>query len=55
MKKNKSLIKVVNQDFVIPELGAYGFQEDALSLIKSYSMKRQEQVRVNSKFNTWKK
>ena len=35
------------------KLGAYGFQEDALDLMKSYFTNRQRRVCVNSNFSMW--
>ena len=44
-----------NHDLLIVKLGAYGFQKDALSFIKSYLMKRRQRVRVNSNFSGMEK
>ena len=38
--------------FIDYQIKVYGFQKDALSFRKSYLTKRQQRVRVNSKFNT---
>ena len=43
----------MNHDLLIAKLRTYDFQKDALSFMKSYLMKRQQRVRVNSKFTTW--
>ena len=45
----------INHDLLIVKLGAYGFQKDALSFIKSYLMKRRQRVRVNSNFSGMEK
>ena len=45
----------MDHDLLIAKLGAYGFQEDALVLMKSYFMNRQQRVRVSSNFNMWEK
>ena len=45
----------MNQDLSIAKLGAYGFQKDALSLIKSYLTKRRQRVRLNSNFSAWER
>ena len=41
----------MNQDLLIAKLGAYGFQKDAFSFMKSYLTKRRQRVRVNSNFS----
>ena len=43
----------MNHYLLIAKLGASGFQKDALSYMKEYLTKRQQQVFVNSKFSTW--
>ena len=43
----------MDHDLLIVELGAYGFQEDALVFMKSYFTNRQQRVRVNSNFSMW--
>ena len=40
-----------NHDLLIAKLGAYGFEKDALSFMKSYLTKRRQRVRVNSNFS----
>ena len=43
-----------NHDLLIAKLGAYGFQKDTLSFMKSYLTKRLQRVRVNSvNFSAW--
>ena len=42
----------MNQDLLIAELGAYGFQEDALVFMTSYFTNRQ---RVRGNFIMWEK
>ena len=41
----------MNHNLLIAKLGAYAFQNDALSFMKSYLMKRPQRVRVNSNFS----
>ena len=43
----------VNYDLLIAKLGAYGFQKDVLSFVKSCLTKRRERVRVNGNFSPW--
>ena len=45
----------MKNDLLIPKLGAYGFQKDATSFMKSYLTKRRRGVRVNSNFSTWER
>ena len=45
----------MNHDLLIAKLGAYGFQKDALSFMKSYLTKRRQRVRVNSNFSAWER
>ena len=45
----------MNYDLLIAKLGAFGFQKDALSFMKSYLTKRRQRVRVNSHFSTWER
>ena len=45
----------MNYDLLIAKLGAYSFQKDALSFMKSYLMKRRLRVRVNSNFSAWER
>ena len=42
---------LMNHDLLIAKLGAYGFQKDALSFMKSYLTKRRQRVFVNSNFS----
>ena len=43
----------MDHDLLIAKLGAYGFKEDALFLMKSYFTNRPQRVRVNSNFSMW--
>ena len=45
----------MNYDLLIAKLRAYGFQKDTLSFMKSYIMKRRQQIRVNSNFSGWER
>ena len=45
----------INHYLLIAKLGAYGFQKDALSFMKSYLTKRRQRVRVNSNFSAWER
>ena len=45
----------MNHDLLIAKLGAYGFQKDSLSFMKSYLTKRRQHVRVNSNFSAWER
>ena len=45
----------MNHDLLIAKLGAYGFQKDTLSFMKSYLTKRRPRVRVNSNFSAWER
>ena len=45
----------MNHNLLVAKLGAYCFQKDALSFMKSYSTKRRQQVRVNSNFSAWER
>ena len=44
----------MNGDLLIFKWGAYGFQKNALSFMKSYLTKRQQQVRL-VKFSRWER
>ena len=44
---------IMNHYLLIAKLGAYGFQEDALVLMKSYFTNRQQRICVNSNFSMW--
>ena len=48
-------VDTISHDLLIVKLGAYGFQKDALSFMKSYLTKRRKQVRVNSNFSAWER
>ena len=45
----------MNHDLMIAKSGAYDFQKDALSFMKSYLAKRRQRVRVNSIFVAWER
>ena len=42
----------LNHNLLIAKLGAYGFERDSLSFMKSYLKDRQQQVRVNNNFSS---
>ena len=44
-----------NHDLLSGKLEAYSFEKDVLSFMKSYFMKRQQRVRLDSKFSTWER
>ena len=44
----------LNDKFSIAKLGAYGFDTKALYYIKSYLDNREQRIRVNSNFSSWK-
>ena len=45
----------MNHNLLIAKLGAYGFERDSLSFMKSYLNDRQQRVRVNNNFSSWEK
>ena len=45
----------VSHDLLVSKLGAYDFQKDAFSFMKSYLTKRRQQVHVNSIFRAWER
>ena len=45
----------LNHNLLILKLGAYGFERDSLSFMKSYLNDRQQQVRVNKNVSPWQK
>ena len=45
----------LNHSLFIAKKGAYGFERDSLSFIKSYLNDRQQRVRVNNNFSSWEK
>ena len=45
----------LNHNLLIAKLGAYGFERDSLSFMKSYLKDRQQRVRVNNSFSSWEK
>ena len=55
MNLSKAGFDIMNHNLLIAKLGAYGFQKDALSFMKSYLTKRRQRVRVNSTFSGWQK
>ena len=49
------LIEDQAYNLLIAKLGAYGFERDSLSFMKSYLKDRQQRVRVNNNFSSWEK
>ena len=45
----------LKRKLLIAKLGAYGFERDSLSFMKSYLKDRQQRVRVNNNFSSWEK
>ena len=45
----------LNHNLLIAKLGAYGFERDSLSFLKSCLSDRQQRVRVNNNFSSWEK
>ena len=45
----------LNHNLLISKLGAYGFERDSFSFVKSYLNDRQQPVRVNNNFSSWEK
>ena len=45
----------LNHNLLIAKLGAYGFEKDSLSVMKSYLNDRQQRVRINNNFSSWEK
>ena len=45
----------LNHNLLIAKLGAYGFERESLSFMKSYLKDRQQRVRVNGNFSSWAK
>ena len=45
----------LNHNLLIAKLGAYGFERDSLSFMKSYLKDRQQWVRANNNFSSWEK
>ena len=45
----------MNHNLLIAKLGAYVFERDSLSFMKSYLKDRQQRVRVNNNFSSWEK
>ena len=43
----------LNQELLIAKLHAYGFQHDALKLLRSYFSKRWHRTKVNKSFSSW--
>ena len=41
----------LNNNLLIVEIGAYGFERDSISFMKSYLNDRQQRVPVNNKFS----
>ena len=44
--------ETLNHNLLIAKLGAYGFERDSLSFMKSYLKDRQQQVGVNNNFSS---
>ena len=44
----------IRNDLLIAKLHAYGFSYEALTLINSYLTNRQQRVKVNGSFSSWK-
>ena len=49
------VLDTLNHRLLIAKLGAYGFERDSLSFMKSYLKDRQQRVRVNNNFSSWEK
>ena len=43
----------INHDLLLAKLHAYGFQKDAIKLIKSYLSNRWQRTKVSSSFSSW--
>ena len=43
----------LNHDLLIAKLSAYGFEQDALTLIYSYLPNRWHRTKINSTFSSW--
>ena len=46
-------LEALSHNLLKAKLGAYGFERDSLSFIKSYLKDRQQRVHVNSNFSSW--
>ena len=44
----------IRHDLLIAKLHAYGFSQEALALINDYLTNRQQRVKVNGSFSSWK-
>ena len=44
----------IRHDLLIAKLHAYGFSREALTLINDYLTNRQQRVKVNGSFSSWK-
>ena len=44
----------IRHDLLIEKLHAYGFSREALTLINNYLKNRQQRVKVNGSFSSWK-
>ena len=44
----------IPHDLLIAKLYAYGFDKSSLRLIHSYLKKRQQRVKINSEYSSWK-
>ena len=45
----------LKHNLLIAKLGAYGFERDPLSFMKSYLNDRQQRFRVDNNFSSWEK
>ena len=43
----------INHELVIAKLGAYGFDESALTIIANYLIDRWQRTKINTSFSTW--
>ena len=46
------VFETLNHNLLIAKLGAYGFERDSLSFMKSYLNDRQQRVRVTNNFSS---
>ena len=43
----------INHELLIAKLGAYGFEESALTIILNYLSDQWERTKINTSFSTW--
>ena len=43
----------INHELLIAKLGAYGFEESALTIILNYLSDRWQRTKINTSFSTW--